>query len=441
VFEHLTDLIVVLDRVGNLRYTNPFTVELLGYDPAEVIGRSIADYLHPDDLARAIEVMALLVDGQLMVPVTPALYRLRHADGTWYPIEINASVLPDPVDGSGDDDLTLVIGRYSGDHDLQDRIVGLLTAGAPIPEVMQLVPGFGEWRHPHEHYAVLYSDRDERAVAGSPLAAELLTLDHSSTSPWAQAAETGRDAVVEVRELRGDLRARAEAEDLLACWAMPVPDPLTGQPAVLLAWSRDDGPAPTVHRYSLETMARSLDLILQWRAQVAELEQAARRDPLTNVTNRTGFFEELRHDVDRLDDDTRMAVLYIDLDGFKEVNDHHGHAIGDAVLVATAARISAAVRRADLVARLGGDEFAVLCRSSTSDADLTHVADRIIASLNDPIDAGGAAPPLLIGASVGIAACPLFEIRPQPDLLVDRADRALYQAKALGRGRWHLADS
>ena len=429
IFDSITDLAVLIDDSGNLLYVNDFARAILGLDEGAGVGQSIADFLHPDDLIRAIEVMTLMVGEQLVVPVTPALYRLRAASGEWVPIEINASTL--------DDGLVLVIGRYSGDRDLQERIMQLLTTGTPIPEIVELVPEFGHWRHPNEHYGVFYSDGDERRAAGSSLVAQLAELDRGPETPWARALATGDDTIVEAAHLPTTLRVAAQDEGLVACWAVVVPDPISPQPAVLISWARAHGPAPSVHRYALEVMSRSLNLILQWRAQIADLEQAARRDPLTGVTNRTGFFELLHHAAARRTASTMIGVLYVDLDGFKSVNDQHGHAAGDAVLHTIAERISRAVRNMDIVARLGGDEFAVLCPELTDGQDLTQVANRIITSVSDPIEFGDDV--ITIGASIGIATAPNASAEHDPDGLVDAADRALYQAKASGRGRWHLA--
>ncbi len=438
VFDTLTDVVVAVDDRGVLTFANRFARHFLGYDDVELQGQSIAEFIQPDDLVRALEVMSLMIDDGLVVPVTPAVYQLIHADGTLWPIEINGTTIPSE-DGTGE--WLLIVGRYSGDRHLQERIVGLLTSGAPIPEVVALVPDFGRWRHPREYYAVHYLDGDDHRTVGSDLAGVLVDLaEGDGESPWALAAINGGETLVEVAQLPPSLRARAETEGLAACWAVAVPDPLHATPAVLIAWSREHGPAPSVHRYSLEVMAQSLRLILQWRAQVTELELAARIDPLTGIANRAGFFEVLQRRAESatLADADHIAVLYVDLDGFKAVNDQHGHTVGDAVLAIVAQRISHALRASDVVARLGGDEFAVLCRESASQTDVTGVADRITAAVAEPIEIDGET--IEIGASIGIASSRREDVRASPGRLVDRADRALYRAKAAGRGRWYLSN-
>lgn len=426
----LTDLVVVIDGDGTVLHANPFVEELLGVPRGEGVGESIATYVHPDDLERAAEVLAMVSEQSLGVALTPAVYRIRAADGTWTPVELNATL----HDNGEGDQILIIVGRYSGDRALQDRIVERLIAGDSPSDVVELVPEFGAWRHPDDHYAVIFTgdDGDVRAV-GSPVAVELADLDVRE-APWTASASREQELVVAARDLPGRLRAAARAEGLGSCWVVPVADPLHASAAVMVAWCREGAGGPAVHRYALETMGRALRLILQWRQQVTDLRTAARRDPLTGLPNRTRFFEVL--------DDLRseaggdgIAMLYVDLDGFKAVNDQHGHLVGDQVLVDAADRIAGVLRPRDTVARLGGDEFAVLCQDLGGDTDAGAIADRIVQAFEAPFLVGSHR--VRVGASVGVATMKLTEL--DGETLLDLADRALYEAKHAGRGRWQLA--
>ena len=130
-----------------------------------------------------------------------------------------------------------------------------------------------------------------------------------------------------------------------------------------------------------------------------------------------------------------IGVLYVDLDGFKAVNDAHGHLIGDDVLVEAAQRIAHVLRPSDTVARLGGDEFAVLCEELSDDEDAGAIAERIVHAFGEPFMVEGRE--VRIGASVGIATVRASEL--DGEVLLDSADQALYEAKNAGRGRWQLA--
>ena len=161
------------------------------------------------------------------------------------------------------------------------------------------------------------------------------------------------------------------------------------------------------------------------RARVAELEIRAERDPLTGLLNRRGFERELnraRSYVERYGGNA--ALIYLDLDGFKPVNDQHGHAAGDAVLATVAATLLAAVRVSDAVARIGGDEFAVLLWNLSADAAQKKALEleHLLAATRVSWDGGS----LPVGASAGLA-----ELAPEQDLaaLMARADAAMYARK------------
>jgi diguanylate cyclase (GGDEF)-like protein/PAS domain S-box-containing protein len=429
--EQLTDFVVVTDASGVILWTNPFVERLTGFGNDDGVGASIADFVHPDDLMRAAEVMTLMTDDGLGVPLTPAVYRIRSRDDTWTPVELNATVHPND---DGSDRVVIIVGRYSGDRALQDQILELLITGASPSEVIALVPQFGSWRHPEDHYAVIYTADDGRRIAvGDAASVQMVDFDVPE-APWTQAAAKDTELVIECDELPPELRAAALEAGLSACWAIPVEDPLHTDPAVIVAWSRDGAGSPEVHRYALQTMARSLQLILQWRQQVTSLRLAARRDPLTGLPNRTSFFEVL-DGLQRSATGDLVGVLYVDLDGFKAVNDAHGHLVGDEVLVEAAQRIARVLRPTDTVARLGGDEFAVLCQELGDDEDAGVIAERIVAAFAEPFVVEGHR--VTIGTSVGIATVRASEL--DGEVLLDSADQALYEAKNAGRGRWQLA--
>ncbi len=456
-FELLTDCVAVLDAQGDVLDANPFMLRLLGYQRDDVVGRSMAEFLHPDDLERALRVLSMVGRDTLEVPVTPAIYRVRRHDGGYLPIEINATMVPgdETVDGDrptvplaaasgspgpvepagplGALDLVVILGRYSVDRDLEDQIMARLVSGESPTAVIELVPGFGRWRHQLEHYAVVFADEaGHRSVAGTDLAIEMVALDIPD-SPWDRAAHHHLAARMAPDDMPPALAEAARAHGLTTCWVQPVDDPLRDEAAVILVWGRQGGPDLDVHDYAIETMVRALAVVLRWRHQVTGLRQAARRDPLTGLSNRTGFWEVL----DTLARDLAsplVAVLYVDLDGFKAVNDRYGHRTGDLILTEVAQRIAAVVRPGDTIARLGGDEFAIVCRSLEDEREATAIADRVLAAVSGPVAAADGL--VEVGASVGIATVMGHDLL--ADELLDAADRALYAAKRAGRGGWQL---
>ncbi|WIM99723.1 diguanylate cyclase [Actinoplanes oblitus] len=164
------------------------------------------------------------------------------------------------------------------------------------------------------------------------------------------------------------------------------------------------------------------------------LDHRSRHDPLTGLLNRAALGDELEACP------PGSTVLYLDLDGFKAVNDGFGHAAGDAILRTVAQRLTAAVRDCDTVARLGGDEFAVVL-TGLSSTDAVPVAERILRDVAVPVEHEGAWH--TVGASIGIAGidAPGSTAEWRPAALLRAADTAMYQAKRLGRGRWVLAEA
>jgi diguanylate cyclase (GGDEF)-like protein/PAS domain S-box-containing protein len=159
-----------------------------------------------------------------------------------------------------------------------------------------------------------------------------------------------------------------------------------------------------------------------------QLKRMALHDPLTLLANRSLFRDRLEHSVAVSKRNGRaLAVICVDLDNFKEINDTHGHATGDRVLHRSAQRLVKATRSGDTVARLGGDEFAVLVENLTGREPVLEIAARIVASLQDPLDIPGAN--AAVAASVGIA---FSESGDGVEELMRNADVAMYAAKSGG---------
>jgi diguanylate cyclase (GGDEF)-like protein/PAS domain S-box-containing protein len=174
--------------------------------------------------------------------------------------------------------------------------------------------------------------------------------------------------------------------------------------------------------------------ISKLKASETELEFLAHHDPLTRLSNRLLLLSRLKHTIEiARRDGGRLALLMLDLDRFKDVNDIFGHLAGDELLQRVAARLISRMRDIDTVSRLGGDEFAVLLTNIMHPEDAARVANEIIAALDEPwrLSNGGE---VRIGASVGISLFP--EHGGTPVELLQYADAALYQAKTEGRGRF-----
>ena len=175
--------------------------------------------------------------------------------------------------------------------------------------------------------------------------------------------------------------------------------------------------------------------VVERRNAEARLDHLAHHDPLTSLPNRLMFADQLRHSLSLAARGKRqLAILFIDLDRFKEVNDTLGHAVGDELLVAVTKRLVAHLRTCDSLARLGGDEFVSTIEDVTDVRDVGIVADRIIELLSQPFQIGEYE--LFVSASIGICLYPADG--EDVDTLVRNADTAMYQAKVNGRSRSHF---
>ena len=175
--------------------------------------------------------------------------------------------------------------------------------------------------------------------------------------------------------------------------------------------------------------------VIERRQAESKLNYLAYHDPLTGLANRRYFLERLETSLaDAARSNTRVAVLFIDLDQFKQVNDSLGHGIGDELLVSVAAGLCEHVPLIDMLARLGGDEFICVMEAVRTDDDVAMLAKEVIAAFDAPFRLGGHE--LYLSASVGISVFPNDGVS-VGDLLRN-ADTAMYRAKAMGRGQFHF---
>mgnify|MGYP001826161803 CR=1 FL=1 len=172
--------------------------------------------------------------------------------------------------------------------------------------------------------------------------------------------------------------------------------------------------------------------VTEQRRQQQLIAHLAHHDPLTDLPNRMLFKDRLQNAISHVKRGGMMAVHYVDLDGFKPVNDTHGHEVGDELLKQIAGRMVATARESDTIARLGGDEFGIVQTSIAEPVDAESLAGRMVLSLARPFQVFGKS--VNVGASIGVALAPEHGL--DHDLLLRRADGALYSSKSAGRGRY-----
>lgn len=181
-------------------------------------------------------------------------------------------------------------------------------------------------------------------------------------------------------------------------------------------------------------IARSIRGQITLAQSEARMTHQALHDSLTGLANRPLLYDHLAHALARAERvGTRVALLFLDLDDFKAINDLLGHAAGDQVLITVSRRLAGVLRGGDLAARLGGDEFVVVCDDLKGPQDIPLVADRVMAALRQPVDVEDRSVP--VSMSMGIA---VSHPGSHVDDLLRGADAAMYHAKRCGKGRWEI---
>lgn len=176
--------------------------------------------------------------------------------------------------------------------------------------------------------------------------------------------------------------------------------------------------------------------ITSQKREKKHLLRLAQVDPLTGLANRAGFMQKLTLAMTENADEGRlMALMYMDIDHFKPVNDTYGHHVGDALLKAFSARLTHTLRASDTIARLGGDEFTIVMEKLGRREDASFLAAKIVTAMQAPFDLDGVT--VMVSASIGLAYFTDGEI--DPDALIKEADRLLYQAKQAGRNTYRVA--
>jgi diguanylate cyclase (GGDEF)-like protein/PAS domain S-box-containing protein len=411
LIQNSSDIITLLEVDGTIRYESPSIERILGYEPEELVGENVFDYVHPEDLERVLEVLAEgLADPKLRPSVE---YRFRHKDGSWRWLEsIGANLLDDPDVGELVVNSRDITERKLAEEALQEAEQRFRSSFRDAAVGMALVGTDGRWLQVNRSLCEITGYSEE----------ELLTKTcHDITHP--DDLETNLHHVR--RLLAGEIETyqmekRYFHKEGYSVWLL-----------LNVSLVRDTRGRP---RYFI---AQIQDISERKRME-AKLQHQASHDALTGLPNRILFTDRLKHALARTARDRQLvAVLFMDLNNFKIVNDSLGHETGDKLLIAVAQRLRACLRPGDTVGRLGGDEFAILLEDLPDGDYPTTVASRIIEELRGRFAIGGRE--VFVNASIGIAISNLAG-RDRPDVLMRDADAAMYAAKGNGGSRYAVFD-
>ena len=444
VVQNSHDPVIVLDASLQPAYASPASATILG----RPMSRNPLDDVFADDRERVVETIASIA----AQPGATARVQMRllHADGGLREVE---SVVYNALD------VPAIGGIIVNTRDVSDvaqanallatqaRILTMIASGATLRDTLTAITAEVNHQLPEVRSTVQLLGVDGSLEITAAVSREDLACAHMEGMPASENTICGsallRDRTMLVEDPAASnpwgsapcLRGTTAVKE---CWVTPIRRDPNGEPVGVLscyfasAYEPDDR-ARQVVQTACELAAVAID-----RKRFEDrLSHQALHDQLTGLPNRALLVEQLRADVARAArTETTGAVLCIDLDRFKMVNDSLGHESGDHVLREMAQRISAEVRAEDTVARLGGDEFAVSCPDIRDDEESIRLAQRLLRTIAQPLTVRSHE--VRLTASIGIAIRHAGNAR--VDMLLRNADVALYRAKEGGRDRWEMFD-
>ncbi|HZU80755.1 MAG TPA: sensor domain-containing diguanylate cyclase [Acidimicrobiales bacterium] len=393
VLRALPDAVILLDVDGRLRWANRAAERLFGVTLAALTGTNAVQLVHPDDAGLTVFSLESVQEKSIGTPVE---LRVRSGSG-WRLVE--------------------AVGTNLVEH---PEVHGLVVSMRDLTERRRWEVACGDdrsFRALVQHAASILFLVDRHGIVRSVSAAVTRLLGHS------QETLEGRHVEVLVDESE-----RAAVRSAVAR-AVDAPDWSAAPTTIEVELVRGDGRPSVPFELSIVNLLRdptvqglviSAHDITQLRATREALEELATHDPLTGLPNRSSLHEHLAKRVT----EPETAVVFLDLDGFKPINDRYGHTVGDELLRELATRLRTTLRRGDLVARYGGDEFVVVATVADT-TEIDRLTARLIQAIEIPVSIEGVGT-IAVSASVGLAK-PLPEDTPMS--LLARADSAMYVAK------------
>jgi diguanylate cyclase (GGDEF)-like protein/PAS domain S-box-containing protein len=401
------DFVGSADTEGRLTYFNRAAREAVGLTEDEDVSQSFIHDYHPQESVELLQTVALPTAEQhgywegetefltrqgKRIPVSQVIVAHRNAEGV---LQAFSTIARDISERRRQDaELRLAASVY---HNTIEGIV--ITDPAGI--ILSVNPAFTE----------ITGYSPEEAIGQTP---RILKSDHHDEAFYAELWKT----IAETGQWQGELWNRRKNGEVFLEWQnINVVKDANGKPLRYVAVFND---------------------VTELRRKDESLKHLAYHDALTGLANRMLLTDRLEHSLDVARRDIyRVAVLFLDLDRFKVVNDSLGHEKGDLLLQAVARRLEVCMRKSDTVARLGGDEFVIVLTDFDSSAEIAHMAERIIALLLEPIDLDGHE--VHVSASLGIAVFP--QDGADAASLMKNADIAMYQSKQAGRSTFRFFDT
>jgi diguanylate cyclase (GGDEF)-like protein/PAS domain S-box-containing protein len=405
--ENANDLVWAVDRDGRWTYLSPrATRQIFACAPEDLVGRALVETQPEADRPRTQAMLArVLAEGSASHFETVHFNR----DGERIVLSLNATALRD-----GNGQVTGVTGTATDITPLKRKELELSTA---LDEQSLIFDAVAEGIVMLRNGVVHRCNRKFASMLGyepDELVGKPSIVWYADPSEWEPSASFPRAMAGIEGALQGEIRVKRK--DGTAFWC-------DARGRALHADRPEEG---SIWIY--------IDISVR-KEREGRIQHLADHDALTGLLNRRMFDDRLRQAIALARRSEKMvALMLVDLDGFKAVNDSYGHLTGDYVLRTVARRLADAVRETDTVARLGGDEFVVILVGQKSAEDSALVAEKILAAFTEPIPAGGRR--FEIGASIGISIYPRDGLT--PEALLSHADAAMYRVKEAGKNRYQF---
>ena len=411
----LLDAICVVDRNGRFVYVSAACERIFGYEQYELIGQPMMELVLPADRERTLQAAAEIMAGE---PKFNFENRYVRKDGRVVHISWSAR-------WSQTYQLRVAVARDITERKhaelRQQAIFAISEAAHGAEDLLELFKRvhllIGQWL-PALNFSVALCDQDQGTISFP------YHIDDHKHQQLTQVRQLSEDVISSGQAV---LRS-SEASCSWLCVPLVTPNGIIG--ALVVKSSLGDERYSELHKELLQFVSTQVAAAIERKQLINRLQFLAQYDALTQLPNREFFYERLKSALARAQrEQACLAVLYIDLDHFKAVNDNHGHAVGDALLQQVAHRLKQSVRDSDTVARMSGDEFVLILESLRQSEDALIVAEKIRQNLSQPLLIEGQT--LSIFPSIGLAVYP--EHGEQSRQLLCHADTAMYRDKKMRR--------
>lgn len=421
----LLDAICVVDTEGRYVYVSASFERIFGYAPSEVIGRRMIDLVHPDDRDVTLRTADGIMSGD---PQFHFENRYVRKDGRIVDIMWSA--------------------RWSEDHRLRIAVARDITRRKRAEAIQEALYAISEATHAAEDLRTLFEQiqriigrllpasnfyialHDEKSGEVScPYYAEdhesaPVSRKHDSDALCEKVIRSGKALLIAPGEEEG---AQQYAGDRSRSWlGVPLEFNKVTIGALVVQSGTATSPYSREDQELLQFVSHQIATAIERKRMIESLQQTALYDRLTQLPNRALFHDRMQLALARVRrDEAGLSLLFLDLDRFKEVNDTHGHAVGDLLLQHVARRLEGCVRAGDTVSRFGGDEFVVLLENVGAPEHTDSIVEKIRSALAKPFDLAGSK--ISAAASIGVAHCPR-DGSDETQLLM-HADQSMYRQK------------